>query len=149
MDYELIEVSDPADWLAYHAIRRQELFEARGRHGIYDPDLPGEYLQGMHPYLLKQNGQALGTTRLDVRNDATAVFRLVAVTAAEQGKGHGRALGRMVEARARAFGARMALVNAAASAVGYYEKTGWSRHIWDVAELASMGSDCIQMRKAL
>jgi len=149
MEYELVEVSEPADWSAYHAIRRQELFEARGRYGIYDPDFAGEFLPGQHPYLLKHHGKPIGTTRLDIRDDASAVFRLVAITASEQGKGHGRVLAQLVAAQARAHGARTALVNAAASAVGYYEKTGWTRHVWDAAELAVRDSDCIQMRKSL
>ncbi len=149
MGYELIVVSSPQDRHDYHAIRRQELFEAKGRHGIYDPNRPDERLPGMHPFLLKLDGKALGTTRLDVRGDGTCIFRLVAVTAAEQAKGHGRVLGQMVEERARAFGAQTALVNAASTALGYYEATGWHRHVWDESELVGIASDCIQMRKAL
>lgn len=149
MDYELVDVTDPADWAAYHAIRRQELFEAKGRFGIYDPNRADERLPGMHPYLLKHEGKPLGTTRLDVREDGTAIFRLVAVTAGEQGKGHGRVLSDMVTQRARDFGATTLLVNAAPTALGYYEKTGWHRYVWDEAELVSIASDCIQMRKLL
>lgn len=146
MDYELVEVTAPEDWAAYHAIRRQELFEARGRYGVYDPNRPDERLPGMHHYLLKAEGRPVGTTRLDLREDGSCIFRLVAITASEQGKGHGRTLGRMVEDKARAHGAHTAHVNAALTAVGYYEATGWQRHVWDAAELAG---DCIQMRKTL
>ena len=149
MDYELTAVTTPADWTAYHAIRRQELFEARGRHGIYDPNRADERLPGMHHFLFKRDGNPIGTTRLDIRANGTCVFRLVAITAAEQGKGHGRVIGAMVEAQARAFGAQTALVNAAPSAIGYYEALGWQRHVWDKDELVSIASDCIQMRKLL
>lgn len=149
MDYELVEVAEPEDWAAYHAIRRQELFEARGRHGIYDPNRRDERLPGMHHLLLKADGQPLATTRLDIRDNGTCVFRLVAVTASEQGKGHGRVLGRMVEDKARALGAHTAYVNAAPTALGYYEATGWRHYVWDAAELTSIASECIQMRKAL
>ena len=149
MGYELIEVTDPVDWEAYHAIRRQELFEAKGRHGVYDPNYPGERAPGMYPYLLKLDGKALGTTRLDIREDGTAIFRLVAITSAEQGRGHGRVLGQMVEERARAFGARTLLVNSAPEAVGFYEKMGWYHHVWDVAELVGFASYCRQMRRDL
>ena len=148
MDYTLVEVSDPQDWAHYHAIRRQELFEARGRYGVYDPTYPGERLPGMHPYLLKLNDRPLGTTRLDMREDGTAIFRLVAITATEQGKGHGRVLGQLVEARARAFGATTLFVNAAATALGYYQATGWHQHVWDEAD-AGLTNGCIQMRKRL
>lgn len=149
MGYELIEVADPADWMAYHAIRRQELFEAKGRHGIYDPNYPGGRLPNMHPYLLKLDGKPLGTTRLDIRDDGTAVFRLVAITANEQGRGHGRVLGQMVEERARAFGATKLLVNAADTAVGFYKATGWREHVWDASELVGIASTCVQMRRDL
>ncbi|MEO8686483.1 MAG: GNAT family N-acetyltransferase, partial [Devosia sp.] len=110
MDYALIDVTQPADWQVYHAIRRQELFEARGRNGLYDENYPGDHGPNMHHYLLKLEGRPLGTTRLDVREDGSAVFRLVAITAVEQGKGHGRVLAQMVEERARAFGARVLYV---------------------------------------
>ena len=149
MGYELVEVSDPADWVVYHAIRRRELFEARGRFGIYDENYPGEREPNMSHYLLKRDGVPLGTTRLDVREDGTSIFRLVAITAAEQGRGHGRVLSEMVEQRARDFGASTLFVNAAPTAVGYYEKTGWHRHVWDAEELAGISGDCIQMRKLL
>ena len=149
MDYELVEVTDPDDWTVYHAIRRQELFEARGRHNIYDPNRADERRPGMHHYLLKADDQPVGTTRLDIRDDGACVFRLVAITASEQGKGHGRVLGGMVEAKARACGAHTAYVNAAPTAAGYYEATGWELHVWDEAELVSIASECIQMRKTL
>ncbi|OYX09583.1 MAG: hypothetical protein B7Z15_14150 [Rhizobiales bacterium 32-66-8] len=149
MGYELIDVTEPADWDAYHAIRRQELFEARGRHGIYDANHPHDRAPNAHAYLLKLDGMPIGTTRLDVRADGTAIFRLVAITAAEQGSGHGRVLGAMVEEQARAFGVRTLLVNAAATAVGYYERTGWHAQVWDQAELDSFAQGCTQMRKDL
>ena len=149
MDYDLVEVTDPADWLAYHAIRRQELFEGKGRHGIYDENYPGERAPNMHHYLLKRGGEPLGTTRLELRDGATAIFRLVAITAAAQGQGHGRVLGQMVEERAKAFGITMLLVNAAPEAVGFYEKTGWHAHEWDREELTGIAATCVQMRKPL
>lgn len=149
MGYQLVEVSTPEDWAAYHDIRRLELFEARGRFGIYDPNYPDEYSPDKHHYLLKLDGRPLGTTRLDIRDDGSAVFRLVAITAPEQGNGHGRVLSEMVQQQAEAFGARTLVVNAAKTALGYYEKTGWHRHIWDAEELVGMAADCIQMRKML
>ena len=149
MGYSLIEVTEPADWQAYHTIRREELFEARGRYGVYDENYPGERAANMHPYLLKLYGRPLGTTRLDVREDGSAIFRLVAITAGEQGRGHGRVLAQMVEERARAFGASTLYVNAAVTAVGFYQATGWHDHVWDASELVDMPTPCQQMRKSL
>jgi hypothetical protein len=99
MVYQLVDVNDPADWVAYHAIRRQELFEARGRHGVYDENYPGEHEPNMDHLLLKLDGRPIGTTRLDVRQDGTAVFRLVAIAADVQGQGHGRILADLVDER--------------------------------------------------
>ena len=87
MAYELVDVRDPADWKAYHALRRQELFEARGRHGVYDENYPDEYGPDMYHLMLKLDGCPIGTTRLDVRQDGTAIFRLVAIAAEFQRQG--------------------------------------------------------------
>lgn len=149
MGYELVVVEDPTDWQAYHAIRRVELFENKGRHGIYDDRHPDDLADFATPYLLKLDGRPIGTTRLDRRGVREGVFRLVAVTSAEQGRGHGRILGQMVEARARALGIETLLVNAAPEAQGFYEKTGWTPFVWDSAELTGIAASCIQMRKLL
>ncbi len=85
-------VVDPQDWETYHRIRCAELFEARGRIGVYDPDRPEERAANHFPLLLKWNGRGIGTTRLDLRDHGLAVVRLVAITKAEQRKGHGRVL---------------------------------------------------------
>ena len=42
--YLLEVVNTPEEWEAYHLIRRQELFEARGRIGIYDANRPEEHV---------------------------------------------------------------------------------------------------------
>jgi N-acetylglutamate synthase-like GNAT family acetyltransferase len=149
MAYSLIEVSTPEDWTAYHDIRRTELFEAKGRFGIYNDRHPDDVADFAHPYLLKSDGRPVGTMRLDVRGDGTGIFRLVAITADAQDKGHGRVLSEMVEARARTLGIGTLYVNAAESAVGYYEKTGWTRFLWDEAELVGIAISCVQMRKML
>ena len=149
MVYQLVDVKDPADWMAYHAIRRQELFEARGRHGLYDENYPGEYEPNMDHLMLKLDGRPIGTTRLDVRQDGTAVFRLVAISADVQGQGHGRVMAGLVEGRARQHGVHTLFVNAARPAHGFYLAMGWHDHIWDATELTGISVDAIQMRKHL
>ncbi len=149
MTYQLVEVAEAQDWADFHAIRRVELFEAKGRFGIYDDRHPDDYADFAHPYLLKRDGRALGTTRLDLFGQGRAAIRLVAIKAAEQSRGHGRVLEQMVAERARGFGVDTLLVNAAAEAVGFYEKTGWERFEWDPAELVNIAGACIQMRKLL
>ena len=148
MTYELVDVETPADWRAYHAIRRDVLWTARGRPG-YDDTRPDEHAPGNYPLLLKCDGVPVATTRLDTRADGAGVVRLVAVTAATQGQGHGRALSRLVEERARQLGLTMLYVNAVSNAVGFYRKTGWHDFPWDPAELADTFAVCLQMRKML
>ncbi|ODT79340.1 MAG: hypothetical protein ABS76_21075 [Pelagibacterium sp. SCN 64-44] len=149
MGYKLIDVVEPQDWADFHAIRRAELFEAKGRFGVYDDRHPDDRADFAHPYLLKLDEQALGTVRLDLFGDGRAAVRLVAISAGAQGRGHGRAMDRLVAERARGFGVHMLLVNAAAEAVGFYEKIGWERFDWDPAELVNIAAACIQMRKLL
>jgi GNAT superfamily N-acetyltransferase len=148
MSYELAVVATLDEWEAYHSIRRIELFEARGRIGIYDPDHPDERAPDHLPLLLKWNSRPIATTRLDVR-DRLAVVRLVAVTNLEQRKGHGRALAASTEAFARGRGVTKLLVNAAADAVGFYERVGFVREIWDTGELAVLNAGSVQMAKSL
>ena len=131
MTYELVALRDPADWTAFH-----------DRH-------PDDVADFAHPYLFKRDGNPIGVMRLDIRDGGIGIFRLVAITAGEQRRGHGRVMARLAEERARAFGLRILYVNAAEDAVGFYEKTGWSRYSWDPTELAGIAIACIQMRKLL
>jgi len=149
MSYELAVVTRPEDCDAYHFIRRVELFEARGRFGVYDPDHRDERAPNHFPLLLKWNGRGIATTRLDVRQSDLAIVRLVAVVKAEQRKGHGRALAARTEAFARDRGVTKLLVNAAADAVGFYERIGFVREPWDRAELVGWNADSVQMAKTL
>lgn len=148
-NHELIKVQTPQDWESYHRIRREELFEARGRVGIYNLDHPDERLPENFPLLLKWNGESIGTVRLDVKDNKSAVIRLVAITKNEQGKGHGRELANLVEDFARKQGIKNLLVNAAPTAVGYYEKQGFIKDKWDETELTGISKDSVQMSKKL
>lgn len=149
MDYELVPVKEPADWARFHSIRRVELFEARGRFGVYSESHSDDQADFAHPYLLKGGGRALGTARLDLFGNGTAAVRLVAITGDEQGRGHGRILERLLAEGARQFGVKTLLVNAAEDALGFYQKTGWARFDWDPGELVNSAVPCIQMRKLL
>lgn len=148
MPYSLIQVSDPQDWESYHAIRKVALFDARGLEK-YNPDHPDEHLPDHYPLLLKCNGKPMATTRLDDRKDGTGIVRLVAVTASEQGKGHGRVLDKMVEDLARTLGIHCLYLNANPEAVGYYRRLGWKFYSWDPLELTGIAANCTQMKKTL
>lgn len=149
MRYDLLIVTTPDDWERYHFIRRTELFEARHRAVTYDSNHPDEYLPNHFPLLLKAEDNGVATTGLDLLGDGRAAIRLVAVTRADQGKGYGRILNDKIEAFARSKGVTELVVNAAPEALGYYERMGFTREVWDAAELFGIAEDCIQMTKSL
>lgn len=149
MAHSLLPVRGPEHWRAFHDIRRRELFEARGRPGIYNDNHPDDVADFAHPFVLELDGRIIGALRLDVLRAGRIALRLVAIAADEQAQGHGRAMSGLLETAARSLGGTELVVNAAPEAVGFYEKTGWSRFLWDPAELTGGASTCIQMRKLL
>ena len=149
MTYTLARPIDEEDWRAFHDIRRKVLFEGRHRDVIYNDNHPEDRATGNHPLLLKFEGVPIGTVRLDDFGDGTGCVRLLAITQAEQGRGHGKALGSLVEDFARSLGIRMLYLNSAPEAVGFYEKNGWRRHVWDASELIGIAEACVQMRKPI
>ncbi|ARQ09060.1 N-acyltransferase family domain-containing protein [Rhizobium etli] len=88
MVVELLPVKEAEDWLAYHAIRRRVLFELRGLDG-YDDKHPDEHDERNIPLLLRKDGIALGTVRLDLSNGQSGVVRLVAIMPECQRQGSG------------------------------------------------------------
>ena len=148
MRHELVEVRSPDEWKAYHFLRRTVLWEAKGRLN-YNENHPDEHLKGNHPLLLKLDGLSIGTARLDEVDRCSGVVRLVSIAPDVQRSGHGRALSMLTEDYARRLGITTLLVNAAPDAVGFYEKMGWKKDIWDESELRGLAADCIQMTKIL
>lgn len=146
--YELIKVTDSNHWQAYHDIRRQVLWENRGKRG-YDDKHGDETLPNHHPLLLLLNNTPIGTTRLDDFTDGHGVVRLVAISDVFQRRGHGRQLSSLVEEFARSLGIKTLYVNAAPEALGFYKKLGWEFYEWDADELTGIAGDCRQMRKIL
>ena len=128
--YDLKSPDLPADWRAYHEIRRVVLFEDRGIFGVYRDDHPDERAKGNHPFLLTFNKEPIGTLRIDCQPDGAAILRLVAIATAYQGRGHGRELLSRAEAFARVRGAKRILVNAAVEALGFYSRAGYRQETW-------------------
>ena len=149
MTYTLEAPASPDDWQAFHDIREAELFRARHRDVAYDRNHPDDFTPENRPLLFKRDRQPIGVVRLDDLGDGTGAVRLVAITHAEQGRGHGRAMAGMCDAIAREARLHTLYVNAVPQALGFYEKTGWERFAWDPDELVSIAADCVQMRKRL
>ena len=147
--YELNPPATSAEWESYHRIRREVLFEARGRLNIYDPNLPDEHSEGRISLLLFHHGRPIGTVRLDLLSDGSMITRLVAVEAAEQRRGHGRELLRLAEQRAITAGARRMAVNAHVDAETFYAKSGYRRESWDDPWDGRADVDDVQMVKDL
>jgi N-acetylglutamate synthase-like GNAT family acetyltransferase len=147
--YTLERPASEDDWRAFHDIREAVLFLGRHREIAYNRNHPDDHLPVNQPLLLKLDGVPVGTLRLDNFGNGTGCLRLVAIAAGEQGRGHGRMLSELCEAKARAAGLHTLFVNSAPEAVGYYEKMGWERFVWDSSELVGLAADCVQMVKRL
>ena len=146
--YDLLRVTAKHDWEDYHSIRRRVLWERRGLWK-YDDTHADEYKTSNHPLLLRLDGRAIGTVRLDEFGSGIGAIRLVAIETDLQQQGHGRVLSEYVENYARILGMKTPYVNAAPEAVGYYQRLGWRPEVWDQAELVGIASDCHQMSKQL
>lgn len=146
--YKLIKITAAQDWQAYHLIRREVLWEQRHQYD-YDASRPEEYDPSNHPMLFKVDGCAIGTARIDMLDHGHAIVRLVAITTFLQQQGLGRAMFSLVENYASSLGVVSLFVNASPESVGFYEKLGWHRYIWDKEEDAGVAAECTQMRKCL
>ncbi len=143
--YTLGLVKSEQDWKSYHTIRRTVLFEARGRNN-YDENYGDESLPLHHPLLLKQDEKATGVIRLDLKENNSAIVRLVAIDKPQQHQGHGRVLDRKIIEYAKTLGINCLYLNAAPEALGYYKKMNWHEFMWSAQEQAA-NPDCTQMRK--
>ena len=143
--YELKPPATSGEWESYHRIRREVLYEARGRVEIYDANRPGEHSQGRTSLLLFYVNRPVATVRLDLLTDGSMITRLVAVEVAEQR----RELLRLAEQRAIAAGARRMAVNAHVDAETFYAKSGYRRESWDDPWDGRADVDDVQMVKEL
>ena len=114
-----------ADWDAYHTIRRQVLFERRGRLDEYDPNHPDEHRAGHYPKILVDQGHIIAVIRIDIA-PPRATFRRVAVREEYQGRGYGRQLIRLAEIFAAEHSCREVLSMVDQAAVGFYRKCGFT-----------------------
>jgi GNAT superfamily N-acetyltransferase len=149
LTYELHELASPADWDAMHRIRLAVLFTPERHPGVvYDRAHPHDTNPDHVKFLLLRDGEPIGTTRLDPRGEG-GIVRLVGILPGQQRQGHGSAMEGLLADYARTRGMTRLWLNAAADAVGFYEKLGWSPQVWDEEELATFARNCVQMTKAL
>ena len=151
MAYELRPVSGPAELRAMHDIRRRALFTPERVPGVvYDENRPEDADPRHQRFVLWLDGVAIGVARLDRKDAGEGVVRLVAITPAEQRRGHGRQLMGLVDGEARQRGMKRLMLNAHPEAVEFYRRLGWQAEVWDPSELAhAMTDGIVQMVKAI
>src|SRR5262245_9310530 len=147
-DYELVQVLTADEWRAVHDLRRSELF-VRHPNIVYDENHPDDRMPGHFLFLLMLKGEAIGTARLDLAAPGKGIMRLVAITKAEQGKGHGRVLQERFETFARGMAVADLYVNAAKNAVGFYERMGFVPEHFEDAARKGVADDTVPMHKRL
>ena len=114
------------EWAHYHAIRREVLWENRGRFNVYDESHPDEYKDGNFPLLLVYEAEPIGVVRIDIERDR-AIFRRVAIRNEYQRQGHGTALMQLAERFAKGRGCTILYSYVDPAAVRFYEKCGFER----------------------
>ena len=123
---ELRSPTSPDEWTAYHAIRREVLFERRGHVGTYDANHPDEHRAGNYPKILVHEGRVVAVIRIDL-TPPVATFRRVAVREDAQRLGHGRQLLQLAEAFAAEHGCSDIVSSVDEAAIGFYLKCGFVR----------------------
>ena len=146
VDYELVSPADGVSWRAFHDIRREVLFEARGHYGVYNESHPEDVASGHHAKLLLHGGRPVGAIRIDISGHE-AILRRVAIRSEVQRSGHGRHMLLLAEAFAISHGCGRLASHVARDAVGFYEKCGFSRA--QLAEAGSPDGESILMTKLL
>jgi GNAT superfamily N-acetyltransferase len=131
-----------AEWEAYHSIRKRVLFDLRGQGDAYDTDHADEHRPEHHPFVLWENGVAIGVIRIDVHGKL-AMLRRVAIRDDLHRRGHGRRLLQAAERFASEQGCTRVESHVDRSAIGFYERCGFTR----VAP--TMGHVAMLMSKAL
>jgi GNAT superfamily N-acetyltransferase len=122
--HDLVTPRNAAEWKAYHDIRREVLFEARGLFGVYNENHPAETAPNNHPKILVYRGTPVGVVRVDI-DGSVAIFRRVAIRPEFQRQGHGRALLQLAQRFAEDAGCMRLASFVALDAVGFYQGFGF------------------------
>src|SRR5689334_1775948 len=140
--HELRAPQSDREWRAFHDIRRQVLFENRGKID-YIENHPDDTKTGNYPLVLLFQGDIIGVVRIDVC-ESEAWLRRVAIREDLQRQGLGRVLLRLAENFALKKNCTGVRTNAAVESVGFYERFGYVR---DAASPSPPNS--VAMKKSL
>jgi GNAT superfamily N-acetyltransferase len=132
---------------AMHDLRARVLFKGRGRSG-YDRHHPDDQSPDNHFMGFWQDGELVGTLRVDFLGDETGALRLIAIEPRLQRRGIG---GKMIAAAEQLIsraGRRRMVTNAAIDAVQFYSRLGYEEAHWDDPGEGA-GEPTVPMRKQL
>ena len=115
---------------AIHDLRDTVLFKGRGRSG-YDRHHPDDQSPANHFMGFWQDGELLGTLRVDFLDNETAALRLVAVEPRLQRRGIGRKMIAAAERFILGARCRRVVTNAAIDAAQFYSRLGYEKVHWD------------------
>jgi GNAT superfamily N-acetyltransferase len=128
--HELLPVRSPAEWSAYHAIRRDSIFAPLLPGLPYDESDAAEFQPGHLPHVLVHSGEIVGAVRIDLIDDVQAGLRLIGIREGAQRQGHGAALLRLAEQAALGFGRCEVVINAHPTSLQFYLRNGYVRGAW-------------------
>ena len=121
----LVSPEDSSGWSAYHKIRREVLWESRGRTNYRD-DHPDECAPDHYPMLFFVNDRPVGVLRVDIDSERKeGIFRRVAITVNEQRQGYGKKMMNAAEDFAVKIGCNRFVSYVARDAAPFYEKLGY------------------------
>jgi GNAT superfamily N-acetyltransferase len=113
-----------------HDLRDRVLFKGRGRSG-YDRHHPDDQSPDNHFMGFWQDGELLGTLRVNFLDDETGALRLVAIEPRLQRRGIGRKMIVAAEQFISRAARRRIVTNAAIDAVQFYSRLGYEKAHWD------------------
>ena len=128
--YSLRPVRSAQEWKAYHAIRREAIFDLLLPGQAYDEHDEDEFKPAHLPHLLLRNDEAVGTVRIDLIDSKQAGLRLIAVRKDLQRSGHGTILLELAEQASAAFGRTEVVINSHPTALGFYLSNGYQQGEW-------------------
>src|SRR4029077_12781362 len=131
--YTLRPPRSPADWCAYHAIRRDAIFAPLLPRHAYDERDPDEFKPGHIPHLLVRDGEIVGTVRIDLIDHTQAGLRLIGIRNDLQRQGHGAVLLQLAEKAAHTFGRTIVVINAHPTSLTFYLANGYRIGDWQDA----------------
>jgi GNAT superfamily N-acetyltransferase len=129
-DYSLYPARSPADWKAYHAIRREAIFAALLPGQKYDENDADELTPSNLPHVFTYGGVVVGTVRIDLIDGTQAGLRLIGIRSDLQRRGHGAVLLRLAERAAQDFGRTEVVINAHPTSLRFYLANGYAEGEW-------------------